>query len=102
MSTLERRLAKPEHALRAPPAQTFCLLVGPMTDATAETWGEHWQKVEEAKFRGDFVAVVSPVKHGERPRYDQGRTSPANSRRDWWRRRCCRLSVATIAYWPTR
>ena len=65
MSALERRLAKLEDASYPQPVQPFCLLVEPLTDATPEAWDEHRQKVE-AKARGDFVAVVSSVRPGDR------------------------------------
>jgi hypothetical protein len=72
MSTLERRLTKLEDAFLTPPVQAFCLLAEPLTDATAEAWDEHRQQIEDAKARGDFVAVVSPVRQGDRPHYDKG------------------------------
>jgi hypothetical protein len=72
MSTLERRLTKLEDAFLTPPVQAFCLLAEPLTDATIEAWDEHRQQIEEAKARGDFVAVVSPVRQGDRPHYDKG------------------------------
>ncbi|MEF8714378.1 MAG: hypothetical protein V5B39_12590 [Accumulibacter sp.] len=72
MSTLERRLTKLEDAFLTPPVQAFCLLAEPLTGATIEAWDEHRQQIEEAKARGDFIAVVSPVKQGDRPRYDKG------------------------------
>jgi hypothetical protein len=74
MSTLERRLTKLEDAFLTPPVQAFCLLAEPLTGATAEAWDEHWQQIEDAKARGDFVAVVSPVRQGDRPHYDKGVT----------------------------
>jgi hypothetical protein len=74
MSTLERRLTKLEDAILTPPVQAFCLLAEPPTDATPAAWDEHRQKVEEAKDRGDFVAIVSPVRQGDRPHYDKGVT----------------------------
>ena len=74
MSTLERRLARLEDVLLTPPVRAFCLLAEPLTDATAETWDDHRQQIEEAKARGDFVAVVSPVRQGDRPHYDKGVT----------------------------
>ncbi len=69
MSTLERRLTKLEDAFLTPPVQAFCLLAEPLTGATIEAWDEHRQQIEEAKARGDFVAIVSPVRQGDRPRY---------------------------------
>lgn len=74
MSTLERRLARLEDVLLTPPVRAFCLLAEPLTDATAETWDDHRQQIEEAKARGDFVAIVSPVRHGGRPHYDRKAT----------------------------
>lgn len=74
MSTLERRLTKLEDAFLTPPVQAFCLLAEPLTGATIEAWDEHRQQIEEAKARGDFIAVVSPVKQGDRPHYDKGVT----------------------------
>ena len=41
------------------------------TDATPAAWDEYRQKVEAAKERGDFVAIVSPVRQGDRPLYDK-------------------------------
>lgn len=66
MSALERRLAKLEGASYPQPVQAFCLLVEPLTDATLETREEHRQQIEEAKTRGDFIAVVSPLQSGDR------------------------------------
>ena len=74
MTTLERRLTKLEDALLTPPVQEFCLLAEPLTDANPAAWDEHRQRIEEAKARGDFVAVVSPVRQGDRPHYDKGVT----------------------------
>ncbi len=74
MSTLERRLNKPEDALLTPPVQAFCLLVEPLTDAAPEAWDDHRQRIEEAKTRGDFVAIVSPIRQGDRAHYDKGVT----------------------------
>ncbi len=74
MSTLERRLNKLEDALLTSPVQAFCLLAEPLTDANPEAWDEHRQRIEEAKARGDFVAIVSPVRQGDRPHYDKGVT----------------------------
>jgi hypothetical protein len=74
MSTLERRLTKLEDALLTPPVQAFCLLAEPLTDANPAVWDEHRQKVEAAKERGDFVAVVSPVRQGDRTHNDKGVT----------------------------
>jgi hypothetical protein len=62
---IERRLAKLEEALQPQPVRSFCLLAEPLTDATPETWEEHWKQIEEAKASGDFVAVVSSVRPGE-------------------------------------
>lgn len=78
MSTLERRLTKLEDALLTPPVQAFCLLAEPLTDANPEAWNEHRQRIEEAKARGNFVAVVSPVRPGDRPHYDKAVTYFAN------------------------
>lgn len=69
MSTLGRRLAKLEDALLTRLVQAFCLLAEPLTDATPKAWDDHRQRIEEAKARGDFVAVVSSVRQGDRPRY---------------------------------
>ena len=72
MSTpIERRLAKLEEASLTPPVQPFCLLKEPPADATPEAQEEHRQQIEQAKARGDFVAVVSSVwpggqQHGEK------------------------------------
>ncbi len=41
---------------------------------TSGTTLEYRQQIEAAKERGDFVAVVSTVRQGERPRYDKGVT----------------------------
>ena len=71
MSALERRLTKLEDAFLTPPVQAFCLLAEPPTDAATAAGAEHRQKVEEAKDRGDFVAIVSPVRQGDRPLYDK-------------------------------
>ena len=74
MSTLERRLTKLEDAILPPSVQAFCLLVEPPTDATPAAWDEYRQKAEAAKERGDFVAIVSPVRQGDRRHYDKGVT----------------------------
>ncbi len=74
MSALERRLIKLEDTFQMTPVQAFCLLAEPLTDATIEAWDEHRRQIEEAKERGDFVAVVSSVRPGDRPRYDKGVT----------------------------
>jgi len=74
MSAFERRLTKLEDALLTTTVQAFCLLAEPLTDASFEAWDEHRQKVEEAKARGDFVAIVSPIRQGDRPHYDKGAT----------------------------
>jgi len=65
-------LTKLEDALLTPPVQPFCLLVEPPTDATPDAWDDHRQKLEAAKERGDFVAVVSPARQGDRSHYDKG------------------------------
>ena len=79
MSTpMERRLAKLEEALQLQPVQPFCLLAEPLTDAAPEAWDGHRQKVEEAKARGDFVAVVSSVRPGDRQHGEKGVTYYAN------------------------
>jgi len=84
MSTpMERRLAKLEEALQLQPVQPFCLLAEPLTDAAPEAWDGHRQKVEEAKARGDFVAVVSSaVSQGDRPHSANGVRAPQRERRD--------------------
>jgi hypothetical protein len=74
MSPLERRLARLEDVLLPKPRQPVCMLSEPASDAPAEEWAEYRQQVEAAKARGDFVAVVSPVRHGGRPHYDKGVT----------------------------
>ncbi len=74
MTTLERRLTKLETALLTPPVQAFCLLAEPVTDATSETWDEHRQQIEEAKTRGDFIAVVSSVRQADRTHCEKGVT----------------------------
>jgi len=67
MISLERRLAKLEEALQPQPVQPFCLLKEPPADAIPEAWEEHRKRIEEAKARGDFVAVVSSaVRQGDR------------------------------------
>jgi hypothetical protein len=71
---IERRLAKLEEALQPQPVRPFCLLAEPLTDARSEAWGEHRQQIEEAKARGDFVAVVSSVRPGDRPHGEKGVT----------------------------
>ena len=72
---IERRLAKLEEALQPQPVRPFCLLAEPLTDARSEAWGEHRQQIEEAKARGDFVAVVSSaVRQGDRPHSVNGVT----------------------------
>jgi len=67
MTILERRLAKLEQASARQPQQTFCLLVEPSGDTAPDAWNEHRQQIEEAKARGDFVAVVSSCPPSERP-----------------------------------
>jgi hypothetical protein len=74
MIPLEHRLAKLEKAAQHPPVQPFCLLKEPPADAIPETWEEHRQQIEEAKARGDFVAVVSSVRPGDRPHGEKGVT----------------------------
>ena len=75
MILLERRLAKLEEAAQPRPVQPFCLLKEPPADAIPETWEEHRQQIEEAKARGDFVAVVSSaVRQGDRPYSVNGMT----------------------------
>jgi hypothetical protein len=74
MSTLERRLTKLEDAFLTPPMQAFCLLTEPLTDANPDAWGEHRQQIEEAKARGDFVAIVSRVRQGDRSNCEKGVT----------------------------
>lgn len=74
MSALERRLAKLEETLQPQPVQAFCLVVEPRGDATPEAWEEHRQQIEEAKERGDFVAIVSSLQSGDRAHYDKGVT----------------------------
>jgi hypothetical protein len=71
---IERRLAKLEEALQPQPVRSFCLLAEPLTDATPETWEEHWKQIEEAKASGDFVAVVSSVRPGGKPHAEKGVT----------------------------
>jgi hypothetical protein len=71
---IERRLAKLEEALQPQPVRPFCLLAEPLTDARSEAWGEHRQQIEEAKARGDFIAVVSSVRPGDRPHGEKGVT----------------------------
>ncbi|MBN8438004.1 MAG: hypothetical protein J0L95_08175 [Candidatus Accumulibacter sp.] len=71
---IERRLAKLEEALQPQPVRPFCLLAEPLTDASSEAWGEHRQQIEEAKARGDFVAVVSSVRPGGKPYAEKGVT----------------------------
>jgi hypothetical protein len=75
MISLERRLAKLEEALQPQPVQPFCLLKEPPADAIPEAWEEHRKRIEEAKARGDFVAVVSSaVRQGDRPHSVNGVT----------------------------
>jgi hypothetical protein len=50
------------------------MLSEPASDAPVETWAEYRRLVDEAEARGDFVAVVSPVRQGDRPHYDKGVT----------------------------
>jgi hypothetical protein len=50
------------------------MLSEPASDAPAEAWAEYRRQVDEAKARGDFVIVVSPVRQGDRPHYDKGVT----------------------------
>jgi hypothetical protein len=40
--------------------------------ATSETWDDHWQQIEDAKARGDFFDIVSPVWRGDRPHHNKG------------------------------
>ena len=75
---IERRLAKLEEALQPQPVQPFCLLAEPLADATPEAWEEYRQQIEEAKARGDFVAVVSSVRPGGRQHGEKGVTYYAN------------------------
>ena len=75
---IERRLAKLEEALQPQPVQPFCLLVEPLSDAGPEAWEKHRQQIEEAKARGDFVAVVSSVRPGDRQHGEKGVTYYAN------------------------
>jgi hypothetical protein len=74
MITLERRLARIEKALQPQPPQPFCLLVEPLTDESPEAFDVHRQQIEEAKARGDFVAIVSSAGPGGRPPGDKGVT----------------------------
>lgn len=71
---IERRLTKLEEALQPQPVQPFCLLVEPLTDAAPEAWEKHRQQIEDAKTRGDFVAVVSSVRPGDRQHAEKGVT----------------------------
>lgn len=50
------------------------MLSQPASDSPAKEWAEYRQQVEAAKARGDFVAVVSPVRQRDRPHYDKGVT----------------------------
>jgi len=79
MSTLERRLSKLEEAFLTPPKQAFCLLSEPQSDAAPETWDDHRRQIEDAKARGDFVAIVSSVRPGDRAHDDQGVTYYASA-----------------------
>jgi hypothetical protein len=74
MSTLQRRLARLEEVLLPKPWQPVCMLTEPASDALTEEWADYQQQVEAAKARGDFVAVVSLVRQGDRPHYDKGVT----------------------------
>lgn len=71
---IERRLTKLEDALLTPPVQAFCLLAEPLADANPEAWEGHRQQIEEAKTRGDFVAVVSSVRPGDQQHGEKGVT----------------------------
>jgi hypothetical protein len=55
--------------------QPFCLLKEPpLPMQSPRAWEEHRQQIEEAKARGDFVAVVSSVRPGDRPHGEKGVT----------------------------
>jgi hypothetical protein len=75
VSALQRRLTRLEDVFLLPkPSAPICMLSEPASDAPAEAWAEYRRQVDEAKARGDFVAVVSPVRQGDRPHYDKGVT----------------------------
>ena len=74
MSALERRLHKLEEVLLPKPWQPVCMLTEPASDALTEEWADYQRQVEAAKARGDFLAIVSPVRHVDRPHYDRKAT----------------------------
>ena len=74
MSALQRRLARLEDVLLPKPRPSVCMLSEPASDAPAETWAEYRRQVDEAKARGDFVAIVSSVRQADRPHCEKGVT----------------------------